>query len=125
MMIWGGLLYLRQFDLPARRSPCRARDRLVRELRRGVRPCAFRYIPSRQGGSSSLLTAAGLGVYWLLSACCWRIPAYERRFKEQSLIIHESHRGAFRFEEACPQRFGRPLCLVVDHLARPPQRHRA
>jgi glycerol-3-phosphate dehydrogenase len=100
MMVWGGLLYLRQLDLATVFRLSRSRDRMVRDLEDRVRVCPYRYIPSRNTGLARLLLAAGLGAYWLLGGGKRRRSMFERSFPEQGVLVEGARAGAFRIEEA-------------------------
>lgn len=45
MMIWGGLLYLRNWDLLTVWRLCAARDRMIRQIEDWVEVRPFRYLP--------------------------------------------------------------------------------
>lgn len=99
MMIWGGLLYLRQFDLATVIRLSRSRDRLLREVAGQARPCSMRYIPAPGSAASRLVLGTGLAAYWLISGGRRRPPGREKEFGEQGLITPGLHGGAFRFDE--------------------------
>jgi glycerol-3-phosphate dehydrogenase len=100
MMVWGGLLYLREGDVLTVLRLSRSRDRMIEELDGWAAPASFHYIPTLKGGPSSLLIGAGLGLYWLLGTGRRRFPGYRRDFAETALLSQHVHRGAFCYEEA-------------------------
>jgi len=100
MMVWGGLLYLRDGDLLTVFRLSRSRDRMLEELGAWTAPASFHYIPSLKGGLPSAFIGAGLGFYWLLGAGRRQLPWYRRDFDEASLVSQHGHRGAFCYEEA-------------------------
>lgn len=99
MMVWGGLLYLRNLDLRAVYGFSRSRDALIDELQEWVRPAAFRYIPSREAGRSRPLLFTAFYLYWLLGLCRRSQPALESRFREAGLVRPSPALGSLRFEE--------------------------
>jgi glycerol-3-phosphate dehydrogenase len=84
MMVWGGLLYLRQLDLGTVFKLCRARDRLLAELPDRAVPRRLRYFPGAQSRPSVLLV--GLVFYWLLGGCKRQVPRLERDYPELALL---------------------------------------
>ena len=101
MMVWGGLLYLRNFDLPSVRRLCRSRDRMLRDLAEWVKPCRFRYVPSGDGGLPPSLVHAALYLYWLIGGCQRRRPRREYDFPERSLLTTNLPHPSLVYEEAC------------------------
>lgn len=67
MMIWGGLLYLKNLEFRTVVNFCRSRDRLIRDRRAEVAPRGFTYLVSRQGGRRSWFMWCALQVYCALS----------------------------------------------------------
>lgn len=100
MMVWGGLLYLRQFDLATVFRLSRSRDRMLGDLGDQVRACTFLYVPSRPTALRQALLATGLRAYGLLGNGKRRKPPFERSFPEQDLLVEGARAGAFRIEEA-------------------------
>lgn len=86
MMVWGGLLYLRQFDIGTVVKLCRARDRLLSAEPAQARPCRYRYIPGP--GPGRHLALLGLGLYWLLGGLQRRAPRLEPDYAEASLLVN-------------------------------------
>jgi glycerol-3-phosphate dehydrogenase len=99
MLVWGGLLYLRNFDLAAVFRFSRARDALIETQRDWVRPKTMRYIPADRGGPARQVVLAGLYLYWLMGLFHRRAPAQEKNFAEQKLIRHQAGRHALVYEE--------------------------
>jgi glycerol-3-phosphate dehydrogenase len=67
MMIWGGLLYLRNLEFRTVAKFCRARDRLLHQPGARISPRAFTYLVAKHGGRSSWLMWAALQLYRALS----------------------------------------------------------
>lgn len=99
MLIWGGLLYLRQMDVSTVWKLSRARDAMVRELGAEVEPRTFRYVP-RTGGAARFGLLSGLWLYWFLGAMRRRPPVLEMNYPEKSLLAPQARRPALSYEEA-------------------------
>ena len=99
MMIWGGLLYLRNFDLPSVFQLSRDRDRMVRAMPSRMSASAMRYLPSARGGWSRRSVQAALWLYWMISLGRRRFPAFEARFEELELVKQDLADGSLIFEE--------------------------
>ena len=68
MMIWGGLLYLKNFDVKTVRNLSVSRDRIMQSKRDWVSPREYNFFPATQGLLSRLPALAGLYFYWALSS---------------------------------------------------------
>ena len=66
MMIWGGLLYLRNFDIFSVYHFSKERDAMIKDMGAWVTPCSFRYIPVSKGGIKKHFVHLCLYLYWLL-----------------------------------------------------------
>jgi len=99
MLVWGGLLYLRNFDLRAVFGFSHARDALIRSGADWVRPEFMRYIPAGNGGRSAQLVQAALYLYWSMGLFHRRAPSRERDFAERKLIRTGRDVQALRYEE--------------------------
>jgi len=55
MMIWGGLLYLKNLDVGTVYSLSHDRDRLIRSHPSHIAAQSFRYIPNKQWGRNDLV----------------------------------------------------------------------
>lgn len=98
MMIWGGLLYLRNLDLATVWRFCTSRDRMIQDEPASFRACPFRLVPAG-GRWRSIGLRAVLNFYWLLGACRRHRPAIEHRFPEQDLLVARMAGQALRYEE--------------------------
>ncbi len=98
MMIWGGLLYLRNWDLLTVRRLCTSRDRMQREMGDWIKPRRFRYIPVHSRRSA--LAHAALYIYWLLGGCRLRRPRRESEFSERPFLIQRGYDPSITYEEA-------------------------
>jgi glycerol-3-phosphate dehydrogenase len=97
MLIWGGLLYLANYELGAVLSLSRSRDRLITERADRVRPNEVLYVP---GSSPRRLGTvhAGLVAYWLLSGGRRAWPRRVSTFPERAWLRRPS--DGLVYEEA-------------------------
>jgi len=99
MMIWGGLVYLKDLELATVWRLCAARDRMVAELGDWVRPCTVSYVPVPEGRSRPW-AQLGLYLYWLLGHGRGRRPRHSTRYPEQAFLDPGRLRGALHYQEA-------------------------
>lgn len=99
MMIWGGLLYLRNLDLRSVYQLSKARDTMITLMSDRVSPCLFRYIPSSEGDRNRQMIYADLYLYWLAGMFRRRAPFSQRVFTEAVLIQDVTPKGSFVYEE--------------------------
>lgn len=97
MLIWGGLLYLRDLELRTVLRLSAARDALIRQGG-AVHPQVVRYVTER-GGRSRAFVQSVLYAYWALGGFRRRRPRFERAFAERSLLDASRVRGALTYEE--------------------------
>jgi glycerol-3-phosphate dehydrogenase len=100
MMIWGGLLYLKDFDLPTVIKLCRARDKLIAELPDRVRTQRVCYLPGRQALRNRHVVRAGMLLYWLLGSRSRGVPRSGVRCPELELLAPGRFRTPLTVEEA-------------------------
>ena len=99
MMVWGGLLYLRNFDIKAVVEFSLSRDRMIERLDGRVRKQSFRYIPDSKG-RNRWMTLSAFYLYWILSSLRREQPSLQRSFPESNLIKRAEHNlGGILFEE--------------------------
>ena len=98
MMVWGGLLYLRNLDLPAVRHFSQARDRMVHLQPESVAPLVLRFVPAESGRLGKGPAMAALYFYWLLGRGRRRRPRVEAAYPEAQQLANA--RAALCFEEA-------------------------
>lgn len=67
MMVWGGLLYLRNLEFGLVRKLSRARDLLIRHCPERIRIRSFEFLPLAKGGRSRWFVRLGLELYRALS----------------------------------------------------------
>lgn len=99
MMIWGGLLYLKNLEFFQVHKFCRARDQLISTLSDEVAPRSFTYVSSKKSGRNSLVMRAALSTYRTLAlwkrAASRNVPLHT--LPENFDPLHFSH--GWRFEE--------------------------
>jgi glycerol-3-phosphate dehydrogenase len=86
MMIWGGLLYLRQFDFGTVWKLSGARDDLIVATGLPIRTQRFRYIPALDRGHNAFKIRAALWLYWLLGRRRRCAPSAENTYPEQAFM---------------------------------------
>lgn len=109
MLVWGGLLYLRNAEFAEVFRLCSARDRMLRDRPGWVEPHTLRYVFDRRPHRPQWLVHAGLWLYWVLGRCRRRPPRRESSFPEQAFLARGS--DSLRFEE------GRLLCSDAGFVA--------
>lgn len=99
MMIWGGLLYLKNLDFRTVYTLCRDRDNLIAHCPSRVRSQYFYYFPLRRGWQFAPLVKAGLDFYRLLGGMRRGRNYQEKNPGEKPLLRTERFRGALAYEE--------------------------
>ena len=97
MLIWGGLLYLKNLELTTVLALSRDRDRLVAERPGSVQPRPLLYVPKPDGRSPFIVESA-LAAYWMMSAGRRPWPRRLDRYDEQAMLVAPG--VAYAFEEA-------------------------
>ncbi len=100
MLIWGGLLYLRNLDFKEVRRLCLERDRLLAEQGREVRTLDFRYLPLRGSLRQRWFVNLVLKTYWLIGGRRRAWPSGEAQFESQGLLAPNRFKKSLRYEEA-------------------------
>jgi glycerol-3-phosphate dehydrogenase len=98
MMVWGGLLYLRCFDLGSVYRFSRARDSMIREMNDLISPRVFRYCTAPGAALGKYAVLGGLYAYWLIGHFNRRHPALEAHYPEERLLAQSA--GSLTYEEA-------------------------
>lgn len=99
MMIWGGLLYMKDFDFPTVLKLSRARDQLLAGMPGRVQTAGLRYLPTRDGTRNRNLVHAGMWLYWLLGSCRRRRPRSEPLFAALEILRRERFQDSLTVEE--------------------------
>lgn len=100
MMIWGGLLYLKDFHLRTVIKLCRARDQLIEQMPDKIRTENVRYLPGRESLRNRHVVRAGMMLYWLLGSGNRRFPGREAAFAELEVLKAGRFRHSLTVEEA-------------------------
>lgn len=99
MMLWGGLAYLRSFDLSTVARLSCSREALVRGMRGYASPRTFRYVvPSPRVGNRAIVQSA-LYLYWLLGGFRRSRPRLVEDFSERPLL-RALELNCYEYEEA-------------------------
>jgi glycerol-3-phosphate dehydrogenase len=99
MMLWGGLAYLRSFDLGVVARLSRSREALIRSVHTCASPRRFRYIVGSPRPGNRVFVQSALYLYWLLGACHRARPRLLDNFAEAPLL-KSTDRNCFEYEEA-------------------------
>jgi len=99
MMVWGGLLYLRNLDFLTVAKLSRDREAMIRSMGAEVSPTLFRYIPSRDTGWNKHLMVSALYFYWMLGLCHRERPRVEKTFAEKSFLKNHDHDDSFLYQK--------------------------
>ena len=101
MMVWGGLLYLKNGHLFTVRALCRAREDLVADMADWVKPCRFRYVTNELNRKRGPCVRAGLELYWLMGDRMRERPHFDNEFPARALFREDRCDGSLVYEEAC------------------------
>ncbi len=99
MMVWGGLLYLRNFDLPSVVSLSRDRDRMLREKKSWVSRSRIRYLASVRSDRPKCFVRLALWFYWLIGFGRMSSPSSQDFFPENGMIEPGKVSGSLVYEE--------------------------
>jgi glycerol-3-phosphate dehydrogenase len=99
MLVWGGLLYLKNLDILTVRKLCKARDHLIAGHSNLVNSHRLRYLPSLDGGRSSLLVRLGLYCYWMMGGADRFLPRQESEYPERTLLQERRFKDPLTYEE--------------------------
>jgi glycerol-3-phosphate dehydrogenase len=100
MMIWGGLLYLKNLDLHTVFRLCRIRDRLIEEFPDEIGAQYYGYLPARTGWRTPAVIRLVLEFYRLLAGYRRGRVRAESAFPEAQFLRMEQFRGSLFYEEA-------------------------
>ena len=123
MLIWGGLLYLKNLELATVLALTRDRDRLVAEHAASVQARPLLYVPS--GGPPRIVVESALAAYWVMSAGIRARPHRLDQYEEQ---VHLADAGpAYAIEEAAlvtsDARFVLEWALAAERLGADVRNH--
>lgn len=74
MLVWGGLLYLKDFDLLTVLKLCRARAELLRQLPDDISTLTLAYLVNDHCRRGNALLACLFYLYWLMGGCALERP---------------------------------------------------
>ena len=97
MMIWGGLLYLKNFDLNAVRKFSRSRDDIIKTKQKWVTPEKYSFIPAQSGILSKVPSLVALYVYWAMSGFKRRRPVVGKEAAQSDYL--QAANDMLSFEE--------------------------
>ncbi|MES2660200.1 MAG: FAD-dependent oxidoreductase [Verrucomicrobiota bacterium] len=100
MMIWGGLLYLKDLDFATVGKLCRARDEWIERVPGKVRSESLLYLQGKGSTRNRHLVHAGMMLYWLMGSLKRRFPGSGPGFSELKCLKAGRFRNGFSFEEA-------------------------
>ncbi|RYD20141.1 MAG: FAD-dependent oxidoreductase [Verrucomicrobiaceae bacterium] len=99
MMIWGGLLYLKDLDFPTVGKLCRARDEWIDRVPEKVRAAGLLYLQGKKETRNRHLVQTGMWLYWLMGSLKRRFPGGGVG-AEGLDFLKDGKGGGFSFEEA-------------------------
>jgi glycerol-3-phosphate dehydrogenase len=114
MMVWGGLLYLKNGDLATVWRLSRLREELLAGTTPGVSPLCIRFLGEHPGVSAGYLLRLALYLYWFLGSCRRRRPTVESVFPEQELFRDGPAWTSLTYEEG--QIVPSDACLVLHWI---------
>jgi len=99
MMIWGGLLYLKNLDFLSVYDFSKDRDILLDSFSNQVVSLYFRYIPNSEWGRNKYFVYLALQLYWMLGKCKRKRPALQKDFEELRFINHKNGTDSLIYQE--------------------------
>jgi glycerol-3-phosphate dehydrogenase len=99
MMIWGGLLYLRNLDISTVYSFSKDRDALIDSCDEQVSSRTMRYIVNSKTGLNKYLVYLALHFYWLLGHCKRKKPGFQKDFEELGFLKRGAFDGSILYQE--------------------------
>ena len=123
MLIWGGLLYLKNLELATVLALTRDRDRLVAERPGSVQARPLLYVPS--SGPPRVVVESALAAYWMMGAGKRARPQRLDRYEEQAQLTDAG--PAYAIEEAAlvasDARFVLEWALAAERLGADVRNH--
>jgi len=99
MMIWGGLLYLKNLDFLSVYNFSNDRDVLLDICRNQMSPQYFRYISNNRWGRNKYFVYFALQLYWLLGKCRRERPRFQREYAEHHLVNGQNDAESLVYQE--------------------------
>ena len=100
MMVWGGLLYLRNLEFGHVFQLSRDRDAIIADKTEWLAPATMRYVTGTTRGRAQWWVHGGLWLYWLMGAGRRSIPRSQARFSELDMLRPGTVKGSLTYEEA-------------------------
>jgi len=100
MMVWGGVLYLRNGDVPTVYKLCAARDRMVRDMGENIRRVPFRLVLRDDDVRPAWMLWFALVVYWFVALFRHARPRRESSFDDREMLRSERVRTSLAYQEA-------------------------
>lgn len=100
MMVWGGILYLKNFDLRTVFQLSLDRNQMIEEMGDWVSPLLLRYLPSVRAGRGKWFLYLVLWVYWLIGLGRRQTPRIDSAFVERALLNDDVTKESLNYEEA-------------------------
>jgi len=99
MMVWGGLLYLKNLDFLSVYHFSKDRDLMLQLFSNQVVSQTFRYIPNSKWGRNKHFVYLALQLYWLLGRCKRSRPSFQKVFEELTFIIQNNGKDSLVYQE--------------------------
>ena len=120
MLVWGGLLYLKNLDLLTVLKLCKARKRLLRGFPNEISVLNLRYLASSASRRSPATILLGLYAYWLLGGCALRRPTFGKSALPQEYLALGYQEGMLRESDSRfvidrIRAFDSEHCIPVNH----------
>jgi len=117
MMIWGGLLYLRNLDFLSVYGFCKDRDTLIDSFSNQISSQYFRYIPNSKWGRNKYFVYLVLQLYWMLGKCRRERPKFQKNFEELDILNVQNNVDSLIYEEGFLKQSDSRFVLewIIDH----------
>jgi glycerol-3-phosphate dehydrogenase len=89
MLIWGGLLYLRNLEFSTVIKLCRARKNLLKRFSKDIAPLDLHYLTGSRTHTGTIGVWLALQLYWALGGCELRRPRFLRSRHENAHVYQE------------------------------------
>lgn len=89
MLIWGGLLYLKNLEFATVVKLCKARREWLERFSRDVGPLDLHYLTGKNGAADKAFVWLALQCYWLLGGCALRRPFFRALPHGNSFVYQE------------------------------------
>ncbi len=100
MMIWGGLLYLKNLAFLSVFNYSKDRDKMITLFEKHISKKQFRYIANKKWGRNKYLVYFALLLYWMLGGLRRQKPRFQKSFDEINFINNENINDSLLYEEA-------------------------